>query len=152
DRSRWDAAAIARGLAALARADALTAEPGPYHLQAAIAACHARAPSIDATDWAAIARHYAALAARTPSPVIELNRAMALSRTDGPAAGLALLDALADEPQLARYHFLPAARAELLALLGRTAEAAAAFDRAASLAGNARQRARLLARAAALRP
>ncbi|HEY6179456.1 MAG TPA: DUF6596 domain-containing protein, partial [Kofleriaceae bacterium] len=114
DRARWDAGLIARGLAALARADALTATPGPYQLQAAIAACHTRAPSVDATDWAAIAALYGALARRSPSPVIELNRAMAVSRAEGPKAGLALLDKLRREPSLARYHLLPAARADLL--------------------------------------
>src|ERR1051325_1211350 len=123
DRARWDAGLIARGLAALARADALTATPGPYQLQAAIAACHTRAPSVDATDWAAIAALYGALARRSPSPVIELNRAMAVSRAEGPKAGLALLDKLRREPSLARYHLLPAARADLLERLGRRAEA-----------------------------
>ena len=149
DRARWDAGLIARGLAALARADALTATPGPYQLQAAIAACHTRAPSVDATDWAAIAALYGALARRSPSPVIELNRAMAVSRAEGPKAGLALLDKLRREPSLARYHLLPAARADLLERLGRRAEACREFKRAADLATNARQRARLLARAAA---
>jgi RNA polymerase sigma factor (sigma-70 family) len=153
DRTRWDAALIARGLAALARAEARTKAPiltpGGYQLQAAIAACHTRAPSVDATDWAAIAALYAELARRSPSPVIELNRAMAVSRAEGPRAGLALLDKLRREPSLARYHLLPAARADLLERLGRRTEACREFKRAAELATNARQRARLLARAAA---
>src|SRR5215470_10611639 len=149
DRARWDRALIARGLAALARAEALTAAPGRYQLQAAIAACHTRAASVDTTDWAAIAALYGELARLTPSPVIELNRAMAVSRAQGAKAGLALLDKLRREPSLARYHLLPAARADLLERLGRRAEACREFKRAAELASNARQRARLLARAAA---
>src|SRR5215470_8330110 len=149
DRARWDGALIARGLAALARAEALTATPGRYQLQAAIAACHTRAASVDTTDWAAIAALYGELARLTPSPVIELNRAMAVSRAQGAKAGLALLDKLRREPSLARYHLLPAARADLLERLGRRAEACREFKRAAELASNARQRARLLARAAA---
>jgi len=149
DRARWDRALIARGLAALARAEALTAAPGRYQLQAAIAACHTRAASVDTTDWAAIAALYGELARLTPSPVIELNRAMAVSRAQGARAGLALLDKLRREPSLARYHLLPAARADLLERLGRRAEAGREFRRAAELASNARQRARLLARAAA---
>jgi RNA polymerase sigma factor (sigma-70 family) len=149
DRARWDGALIARGLAALARAEALTAAPGRYQLQAAIAACHTRAASVDTTDWAAIAALYGELARLTPSPVIELNRAMAVSRAQGARAGLALLDKLRREPSLARYHLLPAARADLLERLGRRAEAGREFTRAAELASNARQRARLLARAAA---
>jgi RNA polymerase sigma-70 factor (ECF subfamily) len=149
DRARWDRALIDRGLAALARAEALTAAPGRYQLQAAIAACHTRAAGVDTTDWAAIAALYGELARLTPSPVIELNRAMAVSRAQGARAGLALLDRLRREPSLARYHLLPAARADLLERLGRRAEACREFKRAAELAGNARQRARLLARAAA---
>jgi predicted RNA polymerase sigma factor len=149
DRARWDRALIDRGHAALARAEALTAAPGRYQLQAAIAACHTRAASVDTTDWAAIAARYGELARLTPSPVIELNRAMAVSRAQGAGAGLALLDRLRREPSLARYHLLPAARADLLERLGRRAEACREFKRAAELAGNARQRARLLARAAA---
>ena len=149
DRARWDRALIDRGLAALARAEALTAAPGRYQLQAAIAACHTRAASVDTTDWAAIAARYGELARLTPSPVIELNRAMAVSRAEGARAGLALLDKLRREPSLARYHLLPAARADLLERLGRRAEAGREFRRAAELAGNARQRVRLLARAAA---
>jgi predicted RNA polymerase sigma factor len=149
DRSRWDAALIARGLAALVRAEALTEAPGAYQLQAAIAACHTRAASVDTTDWARIAALYGELARRAPSPVIELNRAMAISRARGPKAGLALLDKLRGDRTLARYHLLPSARADLLERLGRRAEACREFKRAAELASNARQRARLLARAAA---
>ena len=149
DRSRWDAGAIAHGLEALTRAERLAAEPGVYQLQAAIAACHARAPTADATDWAQIAALYGELARRAPSPVIELNRAVAVSRAHGPAAGLALLDALGAEPALARYHLLPSARADLLERLGRFDEARAEFLRAAALAANARQRERLESRAAA---
>jgi RNA polymerase sigma factor (sigma-70 family) len=149
DRTRWDAALIADGLAALARAEALGGAPGPYRLQAAIAACHARARAAADTDWTRIAAHYADLAAVMPSPVVELNRAVAVSRAEGPAAGLRLLDALAREPALARYHLLPSARADLLAQLGRHEEARAEFERAAALTQNGRQRERLLERAAA---
>ncbi|HSR99426.1 MAG TPA: sigma-70 family RNA polymerase sigma factor [Kofleriaceae bacterium] len=153
DRGQWDRALIAQGLAALGAAerlvDRLTDEPGAYQLQAAIAACHARAASAVATDWERIAALYGELARRAPSPVIELNRAVAISRARGPAAGLKLLDVLEREPALARYHLLPSARADLLEQLGRFDEARAAFERAASLAGNARQRERLEARAAA---
>ncbi len=152
DRSRWDAGALAEGFAALARADELAPDrAGPYHLQARIAACHGRARTADATDWRAIAAHYAELARVAPSPVVELNRAVAVGRADGPAAGLALLDALADEPALARYHLLPSARAELLEELGRFADAEAEFERAAELATNVRQVERLRARARALK-
>ncbi len=150
DRARWDAALIAGGLDALGRAEALGRAPGPYQLQAAIAACHARAADPGATDWARIAGFYGELARIAPSPVIELNRAVAVSRAEGPAAGLALLDALAGERALAGYHLLPSARADLLERLGRLDEARAEFERAASLAGNARQRERLRARAARL--
>lgn len=149
DRSKWDASLITTGLASLARADGLTTTRGRYHLQAAIAACHATASSVDTTDWKQIASLYGELARLTPSPVIELNRAMAISRADGPAAGLKLLDKLRKEPALAEYHFLPAARAELLEQLGRRDEARHEFERAAELASNGRQRGRLLARAAA---
>jgi RNA polymerase sigma factor (sigma-70 family) len=147
DRSRWDAEAIRAGLAALALADALTDTPGPYHLQAGIAACHARAASVADTDWVRIAAMYDALAAHIPSPVIALNRALAISRAEGPAAGLRLLDKLRRDPALVQYHLLPSARADLLEQLGRLTEAAAEFERAAELASNTRQRARLLARA-----
>jgi predicted RNA polymerase sigma factor len=149
DRARWDAGLIAQGLEALEAAERLTEEPGAYQLQASIAACHARARAVETTDWQRIAKLYGELARRAPSPVIELNRAVAVSRARGPAAGLALLDALAAEPALARYHLLPSARADLLEQLGRFDEARQAFERAASLAANARQRERLEARAAA---
>ena len=151
DRTRWDAGLIAGGLDGLARAEALTSAPGPYQLQALIAACHARATTPEGTDWSRIAGLYGELGRLNPSPVIELNRAMAVSRAEGPAAGLALLDALAGHPELARYHLFPAARAELLEALGRFEEAGAGFERAAALTRNARQRARLEARAAACR-
>lgn len=149
DRTLWDHEAIALGLDALARADALTHDSGAYHLQAAIAACHARADSVDTTDWALIASLYGELARHVASPVIELNRALAISRAHGPAAGLELLDALREEPSLAKYHLLPSARADLLERLGRFEEAREAFERAAKLASNTRQRERLEARARA---
>jgi RNA polymerase sigma-70 factor (ECF subfamily) len=149
DRSRWDAAAIERGLASLAAALALEAPRGPYVVQAEIAACHARAHLAADTDWRSIARLYGDLARVAPSPVVELNRAVAVSRAEGPAAGLALLDALAADPKLSRYHFLPSARADLLERLGRLDEARAEFERAASMTDNERQRERLRARAAA---
>jgi predicted RNA polymerase sigma factor len=145
DRSRWDRLLIARGLAALARAAEL-GPLGPYALQAAIAACHARAASTEATDWAQIARLYGALAQAAPSPVVELNRAVAISMADGPAAGLAAVDALADEPALRGYHLLPAVRGDMLERLGRGEEARAEFARAAGLTRNERERALLLAR------
>jgi RNA polymerase sigma factor (sigma-70 family) len=149
DRTRWDHAAIARGLAALARAEALSAPaPGPYRLQAAIAACHARAATADATDWAQIARLYGDLAQVSPSPVVELNRAVAVAMCDGPAAGLALVDRLAELPALARYPWLPAVQGDLLARLGRRDEARAAFERAAGLAANGRDRELMRQRAA----
>jgi len=147
NRSRWDWLLIRRGLAALARAEALREAPGPYEIQAAIAACHARAPAGDDTDWAMIAELYVALAHLTPSPVIELNRAVAVSFARGPAAGLALVDRLADEPQLKTYHLLPAVRGDLLAKLGRHEEARLEFARAATLTANQRERDVMLARA-----
>jgi RNA polymerase sigma factor (sigma-70 family) len=151
DRARWDQLAIQRGLAALARAEALAASNmGPYQLQAAIAACHASARAPGDTDWTRIAALYGELAARVPSPVVALNRAVAVSMAEGPAAGLALVDALAGEPALASYALLPSARADLLAKLGRPAEARAEFERAAALTRNTRLRDRLLARATAL--
>jgi len=150
DRTSWDRMLIKRGLDELARAEALGGG-GPYVLQAAASACHARAVVAADTDWAQIAAIYAELARIRPSPVVELNRAMAVAMADGPAAGLAIIDALAGDPALARYHWLPSARADLLVKLGRTVEAAAEFERAAELAGNARDRARLVARAQALR-
>jgi RNA polymerase sigma factor (sigma-70 family) len=149
DRSRWDAALLTGGLDALARAEALGGAPGPYRLQAAIAACHGRARVAADTDWRRLAALYGELAGLVPSPVVELNRAVAVSRAEGPAAGLVILDALATEPALARYHLLPSARADLLERLGRHAEARGEFERAASLTQNARQRERLLERAAA---
>ena len=149
DRSRWDQILIRRGFAALERARQLGGAEGPYALQAAIASCHARAHAADGTDWQAIAALYRTLARITPSPVIELNRAVAVSMADGPAAGLELVDALAAEPALAGYHRLPSVRGDLLFKLGRRGEARAEFERAASLAGNARERALLIDRAAA---
>jgi RNA polymerase sigma factor (sigma-70 family) len=150
NRARWDQLLIRRGLAALARAERLGEERGPYVLQAAIAACHARARTADQTDWARIAALYAELAARMPSPVIELNRAVAVSMADGPAAGLELVDTLTAEPTLKNYHLLPSVRGDFLKKLGRNAEARAEFERAASLTQNARERKLLLDRAAAL--
>jgi RNA polymerase sigma factor (sigma-70 family) len=141
-RERWDHMLIARGLAALERAG-----HGPYGIQAAIAACHARARTAEETDWARIASLYAELARLTPSPVIELNRAMAIAMSEGPAAGLAIVDELAREPQLRDYPYLPSARADLLFKLGRMSEARAEFERAASMTKNARQRDQLLERA-----
>jgi RNA polymerase sigma-70 factor, ECF subfamily len=160
DRARWDQLMIRRGLTALGRAEALTAAgvggggapgatgAGPYQLQAAIAACHARAREPGDTDWARIAALYGALEARAPSPVVALNRAMAVAMADGPAAGLSLIDALGSEPALASYALLPSARADLLSKLGRLAEARVEFERAAALTRNTRLRDRLLARAA----
>ncbi len=148
NRARWDRLLIGRGLAALARAEALGGALGPYTLQAAIAACHARALTADDTNWARIAALYDALAQIASSPVIELNRAVAVAMAYGPAAGLELVDALADEPALKSYHFLPAVRGDLLAKLDRNDEARAEFERAASLTNNARERDLLLARAA----
>jgi RNA polymerase sigma-70 factor, ECF subfamily len=151
DRSRWDHVLIRRGLAALARAEELSGVLGPYAMQAAIAACHARARTPEETDWVRIAALYAVLAQLVPSPVIELNRAVALSMAHGPAAGLEVLDALVDDPLLARYHLLPAARADMLARLGRHQEARAELERAASMTRNERERTLLLDRAAALK-
>ncbi len=148
DRSRWDPLLIRRGLAALARAGALPGPLGPYGLQAAIAACHARAPSAEETDWIRIAALYDALAQASPSPVVELNRAVAVSMAFGPEPALALLEEIAAEPALARYHLLPSVRGDLLSKLGRAAEARAEFERAAELAGNERERVLLLGRAA----
>ncbi|MFB8349988.1 RNA polymerase sigma factor [Streptomyces niveus] len=148
DRSRWDRRLIRRGVEALTRASAVDGAPGPYALQAAIAVCHARAATYEDTDWAAIAALYGRLAALTPSPVVELNRAVAVSMADGPEAGLALVDALAAEPALKGYHLLPSVRGDLLARLGRTEEARTEFVRAAGLTRNARERALLEERAA----
>lgn len=152
DRSRWDQLLIRRGLAALAQAEARAKAqgiaPGPYTLQAAIAACHARARTAEETDWARIAGLYGALAEISPSPVVELNRAVALAMLLGPAAGLKIVDALAAEPALKSYHLLPSVRGDLLKKLGRLNEARAEFERAAALATNARERTLLLERAA----
>ncbi len=148
DRARWDRVLIGRGLAALARAEKLPGPPGPYVLQASIAACHARARTAGETDWARIASLYEELARLVPSPVVQLNRAVALGMASGPAAGLALADTLVSEPSLARYHLLPAVRGDLLAKLGRLAEAGREFERAASLTQNARERELLRGRAA----
>ncbi|EPD61098.1 RNA polymerase sigma factor [Streptomyces sp. HGB0020] len=148
DRRRWNRMLVARGITALHHAEATaTGAPGPYALQAAIAACHAHAYTYEETDWTSIATLYGLLAARAPSPVVELNRAVAVSMTEGPAAGLALVDALASEPALRTYHLLPSVRGDLLARLGRTTEAREEFARAASLTRNARERRLLLRRA-----
>ena len=147
DRSRWDQLLVRRGLAALARAEALARPLGPYALQAAIAACHARARAGDETDWKRIVALYDALVELTSSPVVELNRAVAVSMAFGPAAGLELVDQLVDEPALRAYHLLPSVRGDLLAKLGRTAEARKEFERAALMAQNGRERELLVARA-----
>ena len=149
DRSRWDQLLIRRGLAALARAERLGRAFGPYTLQAAIAACHARARTAEETDWARIVALYDALAQLTPSPIVELNRAVAVSMAYGSAAGLEIVDALTDEPALATYHLLPSVRGDLLARLGHLDEARAEFERAAGLTHNARERDLLLQRAQA---
>jgi predicted RNA polymerase sigma factor len=149
DRARWDQLLIHRGLAALARAEKLGGALGPYALQAAIAACHARAHTPEETDWARIAELYDSLAELTRSPVVELNRAVAIAMAFGPAAGLELVDALTSEPSLERYHLLPSVRGDLLAKLGRFEEARAEFERAASLTRNERERTLLLERASA---
>jgi RNA polymerase sigma factor (sigma-70 family) len=147
NRALWDRLLIRRGLAALDRASALVATPGPYALQAAIAACHARALDAESTDWPRIASLYEQLGKLTPSPVIELNRAVAVGMAFGPAAGLELIETLSSDPSLESYHLLPSVRADLLFKLGRFAEAQADFDRAASLTRNARERELLLNRA-----
>jgi RNA polymerase sigma factor (sigma-70 family) len=146
DRSRWDRLLIRRGLAALDRAEALAQPLGPYALQAAIAACHARAPAAGDTDWPRIVALYDALVEVTQSPVVELNRAVAVSMAFGPEAGLELVDALAEEPALRSYHLLPGVRGDLLARLGRYDEARRELERAASLTQNMRERELLLAR------
>jgi RNA polymerase sigma-70 factor (ECF subfamily) len=148
DRARWDQVLIRRGLAALERVAALGDEPGPYFLQASIAACHARARTAAETDWPRIAALYELLARIAPSPVVELNRAVAFGMAFGPSAGLELVDALTDEPALERYHLLPSVRGDLLAKLGRFEEARAEFERAASLTRNEREQKLLLERAA----
>jgi RNA polymerase sigma factor (sigma-70 family) len=152
DRTRWDRILIRRGLAALQRAENLGGALGPYALQAAIAACHARATTAAETDWTRIAALYDALSQLTPSPVIDLNRAVAFSMAFGPQAGLDLLDTLLSEPTLKAYHLLPAVRGDFLSKLGRHAEAQAEFKRAAALTQNTRERALLLARAALSHP
>jgi len=149
DRSKWDRVLVGRGLAALDRATALGGAQGPYALQAAIAACHARARAADETDWTRIAALYQALAQTSPSPVVELNRAVAVSMAFGPGAGLELVDALVSEPSLKGYHLLPSVRGDLLMKLGRLDEARIEFERAAALTRNAREQALLLARASA---
>jgi len=149
ERSRWDASLIERGLAALERAEALGGARGRYALEAAIAACHARAPTADETDWSRIAELYATLAQREPSPVVELNRAVAVSMAYGPMAGLDIVDELVSEPSLQSYPLLPAVRGDLLFKVGRFAEARAEFERAASLTRNRRERDSFIARAAA---
>ena len=149
DRSRWDRLLIGRGLAALARAEQLDRDGGPYRLQAAIAACHARARTPEATDWSRIVALYGDLMLRAPSPVVELNRAVAVSMASGPAAALLLVDGLVTDGHLARYHLLHAARGDLLARLERHDEARAEFERAAALTANEREKALLLERARA---
>ncbi len=149
DRARWDRLLIRRGLAALDRAEALARPLGPYTLQAAIAACHARASTAEETDWKRIVALYDALVEVTRSPVVELNRAVAVSMAFGPAQGLELVEALREEPALHSYHLLPSVRGDLLERLGRRDEARAEFERAASMAQNARERALLLDRARA---
>ena len=152
DRARWDHLLIGRGLAALERADKFGTARGQYALQAAIAACHARVRAADQTDWSMIAALYAELAERAPSPVVQLNRAVAVAMAFGPQAGLELVEALADEPSLQSYHLLPSVRGDLLGKLGRGVEARAEFERAATLTRNARERELLLQRAAAAVP
>jgi predicted RNA polymerase sigma factor len=151
DRARWDRLLIRRGLHALARAEALSKDLGPYALQASIAACHARAPRAADTDWLRICALYDALLAVQPSPVIELNRAVAVSQAHGPAVALPLVQALMSQPQLVNYHLLPSVMADLLTRLGRHDEARAMWRRAADLTRNARERELLLARANTLR-
>jgi RNA polymerase sigma factor (sigma-70 family) len=149
DRAKWDRLLIGRGLAALDRAEKLSARRGPYTLQAAIAACHARAVTPEDTDWSRIAAVYEELARIEPSPVVELNRAVAVSMASGPAAGLALVDALKDDPALKNYHLLPSVRGDLLKKMGRKDEARTEFERAASITRNLRERNLLLERARA---
>jgi RNA polymerase sigma factor (sigma-70 family) len=149
DRARWDHLLVLRGLAALGRAEELSGSLGPYALQAAIAACHARARSIEETDWPRIVALYDGLAALTGSPVVELNRAGAVTMAFGPEAGLELVDSLADEPALRGYHLLPSVRGDLLVRMGRLAEACDEFARAADLCDNDRERNLLLSRAVA---
>ena len=149
DRARWDGLLVQRGLEGLRRAEELSGALGPFTLQAAIAACHARARSVEQTDWPRIVALYDALAALTGSPVVELNRAVAVTMAFGPEAGLELVDALADDPALRGYHLLPSVRADFLVRLGRMAEARAEFVRAADLCDNGAERELLLSRALA---
>ena len=151
NRARWDQLLIRRGLAALARAEQLGGSLGPYALQAAIAACHARAPTAEETDWTRIAALYDALAQLTPSPVVELNRAVAYAMAFGPAEALAIVNELANEPSLRNYHLLPSVRGDFLAKLGRFEEARKEFERAAAMTQNSRERRLLLDRAEACR-
>jgi predicted RNA polymerase sigma factor len=151
DRGRWDRVLIRHGLAALDLAGKLSRSPGAYTLQAGIAACHARAPSTTDTDWRRIAALYEQLGALVPSPVVQLNRSVAVGMAAGPAAGLALLEAVAADPVLAAYHLLPAVRGDFLLKLGRVEEARREFTRAASLTRNERERDLLLKRAASVR-
>ncbi|MEU3506873.1 RNA polymerase sigma factor [Streptomyces longwoodensis] len=147
NRRRWNRMLVTRGITALARAESAgSGPPGPYALQAAIAACHAHAYTYEDTDWRTIATLYGLLAVRSPSPVVELNRAVAVSMAEGPAEALALVDALAGEPALRDYHLLPSVRGDLLTRLGRTTEARAELERAASLTSNTRERDLLLER------
>jgi predicted RNA polymerase sigma factor len=150
NRARWDRLLIQRGLAALERATALGGPPGPYVLQAAIASCHARAATAADTDWPRIVGLYELLQHVTPSPVVALNRAVAVSMASGPAAALTLVDALVADGRLAGYHLLPSVRGDLLAKLGRAKEARVEFERAAGMTRNEREKALLLARAAAV--
>jgi RNA polymerase sigma factor (sigma-70 family) len=152
NRAHWDQLLIRRGLAALQRAEELSGTLGPYAIQAEIAACHARAHTFDETDWVRMVALYDALAQLTPSPVVELNRAVAVSMAFGPAAGLEAVDQLASDPALENYHLLPSVRGDLLKKLGRIGEAHAEFTRAASLARNARERKLLIDRAQACAP
>jgi predicted RNA polymerase sigma factor len=147
DRSKWDRLLIARGLAAIDRVFEFGGSRGPYAIQAALAACHARAATAADTDWARIAALYSDLAEVSPSPIVELNRAVAVGMASGPAAGLELVDRLMDGPALSTYHLLPSVRGDLLKKLGRTDEARAEFERAASITRNARERNLLLKRA-----
>jgi len=149
DRARWDHLLVQRGLAGLRRAEELSGALGPYTLQAAIAACHARARSVTETDWPRIVALYDALAALTGSPVVELNRAVAVTMAFGPEAGLELVDSLADEPALRGYHLLPSVRGDILVRMGRLPEARSQFERAADLCENDRVRELLLSRAIA---
>ncbi|MCC6676421.1 MAG: RNA polymerase sigma factor [Phycisphaerales bacterium] len=152
NRARWDQLLIRRGLEALRRAESLGGEPGPYVVQAAIAACHARAREASATDWVRIAALYGVLAKLAPSPVVELNRAVAVSMAEGPAAGLVIVDTLTRDPALRGYHLLPSVRGDLLFKLSRLKEAQAEFERAAAMTRNTRERDLLLARARACGP